>query len=319
MLTILKFMKDILYTIAKQNNEIVSINDASKGNSYYCIVCGGGMILKKSEKQLRRPHFSHKSLTVNCTPEGALHLAFKTLLFQEIKDRLQNNQIMQIEWACQFCNRKHSVNLLNKVKNLEIEASLKTCKPDILLFDEDNKPIIAIEIVVTHEPEEESLKCFRDNKIVLVQFNIKNENDLKTVREETIISSLVLCCLNNQRCDHCGDFMYTKERMISNAECWKCGAPMKIADFETNEKGEVNIEEIMFLKKQGIFIEQRQIKDWGKDYVNVCKKCNYFHGPVRVCGYFNNNYKLEKYVVGYECLRCGNKQSLSSNKMFFIE
>lgn len=312
-------MKDILYTVAKLNNEIVGINGASKGNSYCCVICGGEMILKKSDKQLRRPHFSHKNLTANCTPEGALHLAFKNLLFEEINNRLQNSHIMQIEWGCEFCGKNHVVNLLNKVKNVEIESSLKTCKPDILLFDEYDKPIIAIEVVVTHEPEEESLKYFRDNKIVLVQLNIKNEDDLKIVREETIIPSLVLCCLNNQRCDHCNDFMHTKKRMISNAECWKCSTPMKIADFETNEKGEVNLEEILFLKKQGIIIENRYVKDLGNYYVNVCRKCNYFHGPVRMCSYFNNDYKLEKYIVGYECLRCGNKQDISLDKMFLIK
>ena len=154
-------MKKLLYTIAKtKDNKIIKAINADKNESYYCVVCGSEMVLKKSEKQLRRSHFAHKVLTENCTPEGALHFAFKNLLFERIDNCLKNDHLLEIEWLCEFCNQKHKVDLLKKTENVKIEAILDSCKPDIVLFDKDNVPIIAIEVIVTHYPEETSLKYF---------------------------------------------------------------------------------------------------------------------------------------------------------------
>jgi hypothetical protein len=313
-------MKKLLYTVAKtKDNKIVKANNAEKNEAYYCVVCGGEMVLKKSEKQLRRSHFAHKVLTENCTPEGALHFAFKNLLFERIDNCLKNDHSLEVEWLCEFCNQKHKVNLLKKTENVKIETTLDYCKPDIVLFDENNTPIIAIEVVVTHYPEETSLKYFRDNKIVLIRFDISVEEDLESVNKEILSPSQVLCCLNYPKCDYCGSFMRANKILISNAECWKCDSPMKIARPDRNKDNVPDKEQLDFLQKMGVKIELRHIRDWGDDYVSVCKKCNLFCGPVREGGYFSGQYELEEYGMGYRCPICSKAIKLPPEKFFFIK
>lgn len=310
-------MEKLLYTIAKtKDNKIINSVNANKSETYYCVVCGGKMILKKSEKQLRRTHFAHKRLTENCTPEGALHFAFKNFLFDRINNCLRNKFPLKTEWLCEFCNKKHEVDLLKKTEKVKIETVLGSCKPDIVLFDKNDTPIIAIEIVVTHCPEETSLKYFRDNKIVLIRFDIDKEEDLDSVNKEILKPSTVLCCLNYPKCEYCGSFMTVKKLLISNAECWKCGSLMKMASPDRNDDNTPDKDQLDFLQKKGVKIESRYIRDWGNDYVNICKKCNLFCGPIREGGYFSGQYELEKYGVGYHCSICNKSVKLPPEKYF---
>lgn len=313
-------MKEILYTTAKlKNNEIINIKDAQKNQLYYCVTCNKQMILKKSDKQIRRPHFSHKSLITNCTPEGVLHKSFKSILFKKIENKLKYNKSIEIEWLCKFCNKKHNVNLLSKTKKVKLEAHLRDCKPDILLFDKNNNPIIAIEVIVTHSPNEKTLKYLRDNNIVLLKFNIKNEEDLKEIQKDNINPSSVLCCLNNPRCTKCNSFMQYSKGIISNAPCWKCNSPMKIANFDTDRNDNLDKEEFLFLKKNGVYIEKRYVNHLGRYNVNVCKTCNYFVGPFMKLDYFYDNYKLENYLLGYSCPNCNYYKKNKENEIYFIK
>jgi len=76
--------KEILYTVALDpQGQLITARNAIKGNAFTCPMCSSVMILKKSGKTgegTKRPHFAHKSLTPNCTPESVLHFVFKTLL-----------------------------------------------------------------------------------------------------------------------------------------------------------------------------------------------------------------------------------------------
>lgn len=312
-------MKKLLYTVAQNiNGELIKAAEANKGEDYCCPTCKGSMILRKSEKQLRRPHFAHKALTDNCTPETALHFAFKNFLFKRIDDCIKNQLPLKMKWECMFCDQGHEVDLLKKVRSAKIEATLDACKPDIVLFDENNKAIIAIEVVVTHSPEEVSLEYFRNNKIVLIRFDIEKEEDLDIIQKDILAPSSVLCCLNYPRCESCGSFMKAKSIAISDAECWKCGASMKIASPDRDKDGIPDKEQLNFLESKGIRIQPRSIRDWGEDYVNVCKHCNMFCGPVHEVDYFCGKYDLEEYGTGYRCPICHSVVKLPSAKFFPI-
>ena len=69
-------MAKLLYTIAKNEQGLfIKANEAEKGNDFFCPVCSSDLILRKSGntgKGAKRPHFAHKSLTPNCTPETAV-------------------------------------------------------------------------------------------------------------------------------------------------------------------------------------------------------------------------------------------------------
>lgn len=75
-------MTNILYTVAIDNDgNLIKANDAEKGNVFFCPVCKTDLILRKSGKTgkgTKRPHFSHRKLIPNCTPETALHYSYKS-------------------------------------------------------------------------------------------------------------------------------------------------------------------------------------------------------------------------------------------------
>ena len=84
----------LLYTSALDSkNTLVTALQAEKGDKYSCPLCQGKMILRKSGKDgpgSRRPHFAHKALTIDCTPEGVLHHSFKMMLANILSAKLAN-------------------------------------------------------------------------------------------------------------------------------------------------------------------------------------------------------------------------------------
>ena len=64
-------------------------------------------------------------------------------------------------------------------------------------LDADGNAIAVIEVVVTHAPEENTLKYYHDNGIVLVQYNVK-ETDLLDITEKLKHPDDVSLCLNSK-------------------------------------------------------------------------------------------------------------------------
>jgi len=111
--------KKVLYSVAKcSDKELINAKDAIKGNDYFCPVCNSSLILRKSGntgRNSKRPHFAHKSLTQDCTPETALHYTFKTLTFKIISDLLKEKDALNFQWGCKFCTEIHKGDLLKKI------------------------------------------------------------------------------------------------------------------------------------------------------------------------------------------------------------
>ena len=148
-------MSKILYTVASdKTGNLIKANDAEKGQEFFCPICKSGFILRKSGKTgkgARRPHFAHRTLTPNCTPETALHHSFKKLLFQKLQQNIIAQVPLPMWWECKYCHEKHSGNLLKKVKEVKMEHNMGICQPDIALLNANNKVFAVIEIVVTHK------------------------------------------------------------------------------------------------------------------------------------------------------------------------
>lgn len=191
---------DILYTTAlDQNGELIHVNNAEKGSKYYCPLCKKEFILRKSGKSgkgSRRPHFAHNELTTNCTPEGVLHYSFKKMLISLLEKYKDGNNSLIMSWRCSSCEHANSVILLQRVATVKEEFNLGVCRPDIALLDETGKVIAVIEIVVKHFPEENVLKYYKANKIVLIQINLETEDELLMVEEKICKPSIVEFCIN---------------------------------------------------------------------------------------------------------------------------
>lgn len=212
---ICNMVNEIQYTTAiDQKGDLVHINEAEKGRVYYCPLCKTEFILRKSGKTgkgSKRPHFAHNELTPNCTPETVLHYLFKKKLVELLNKYLSQKNEFIINWSCDACSKYNKGNLLAKVTSIKEEYNLKVCQPDIALFDAEKNVIAVIEIVVTHKPEENVLKYYQENKIILIQLNLSSEEDLNSIEKKIKIPDIVDYCLNPK----CSDYKrYSIKRRI---------------------------------------------------------------------------------------------------------
>jgi hypothetical protein len=302
--------KEILYTTAfNENGILIRANDAEKIGKYFCPICKNELMLRKSGKigkGTKRPHFAHRFLTENCTPESVLHYSFKKMLLEEIHNHIKKQLPMNMIWDCNYCYHKHEGNLLKKVFGAKDEYDIKTCRPDIALFDETGKVFAVIEIVVTHKPEDNAIKYYKENNIILIQIVLDSENDLENIDNKLKNPSIVDCCFN-PKCRICGSYKTKKELVIVNTSCYRCGRPIKICYVLLNRNfigpGVLDKNEIDFAKSKGVLLEMRFSKTTNEKYLaNVCPNCKAFIGDFFIHEYVGGN--DPKYNIGYFCENC---------------
>jgi hypothetical protein len=173
-------MNNILYTTAiDEQNNFVLIDNAEKGKTYFCPECKGEFIFCKGK--IKRPYFAHKVLSLNCTPENVLHRSFKEILVKKIKNYIEKKNSINMKWECNYCDEEHSGNLLKKTYFVKMEHDLKKCRPDIALFDKNQNVYAVIEIVVEHKPEQSTLDFYNENNIILIQYNLTSDEDIKNM------------------------------------------------------------------------------------------------------------------------------------------
>lgn len=275
-------VKEILYATALDGSgSLVHAGNAVKGTRYFCPMCKEQFILRKSGKTgsgSRRPHFSHNELTPNCTPEGVLHLSFKKMLIEQL-DRCRLEQApFTISWNCPTCNDGYSRNLLERVMYIREEFSLGLCRPDIALLDGHERVLIAIEVVVTHKPEDTTLLHYRENGIVLVQINLESEGDLTRVGEIARNPSIVGFCANHACSDR--DRHTTRRVMAEGRPCGRCMSPTEKYSVEvdsvfgTHLVSDFTDEEIELVKSRRRNIEVKAGENQkGRFSVFVCENC----------------------------------------------
>ena len=275
--------KEILYVTAFDENwNLIKANDALKNNKYYCPICKNKLILKKSGKEgkgAKRPHFAHYNLTENCTPESALHYSAKYFIFQIINDYLKSKKSLNINWKCKYCHDVHKINILDGINSIKQEYNLNICIPDIALINKENNVKGVIEIVVTHNPENDVLEYYYKNNILCIEININSENDIFNIKEKLFYPDQVSICIN-PKCNKCGRFKIKKELIILIENCNHCNKSIKICYIFINsiQKSSYDFDknEIEYIKKLGIDIDRFFIGTKGEiDFVNVCKYCGH--------------------------------------------
>lgn len=283
-------MKAILYTIARdKSGTLIKANAAEKGNEYFCPVCDTELILRKSGKTgkgTKRPHYAHRALTPNCTPETALHYLFKNLLGDKIKQHITSQTPLPISWECKYCYDRHSGNLLKKATSVRVEHNLTICQPDIALFATDGSVFAVIEVVVTHKPEESVLKFYNENNIILIQINLTSDVDIENLDSKIANPDFVATCFN-PKCKRCGQYQQKTKMTVIDGPCWKCGAKMKVAMVHgTQLSGGSHIgpdrftkKEIEFATSKGVLIRKQYSRTVNQKYLaNTCTKCGTFVG-----------------------------------------
>lgn len=314
-------MTTILYTVATdKDGNLIKANDADKGNDFFCPLCKTELILRKSGKTgkgAKRPHFAHRALTPNCTPETALHYSFKNLLADKLQQHIATQTPLPMTWQCKYCYGGHSGNLLKKIKTVKVEHNMTVCQPDIALLDYDDKVFAVVEVVVTHKPEENVLKFYSDNNIILIQINLKSDKDIDELENKISNPDFVATCFN-PKCKVCGHFQQKTTMTIVDGPCWKCHSTMKVAIVEGGmERGgsssgadEFTPQEIEFAKSKGAIIKVHYSKTANEKYLaNTCPKCGTFAGNFYLFTQYLSPASMgelpsETYDIGYHCDHC---------------
>ena len=217
-------MAELLNRIAfDENKNIVFVENALKGKNYFCPECNGRFVYKNSGKTgpgTKRPHFAHQSDISNCSPETILHASFKIKAAELLSERIAKGENFPIEWTCPQCNVKYPYNILFMAKHVKVEHDLKECRPDIALLNAQGSIIAVIEVVVSHAPEENTLKYYHENGIVLVQYNVK-ETDLLDIEEKLKHPDVVSMCLNN-KCNNYNANAVMRVVGIQKRKCERC-------------------------------------------------------------------------------------------------
>lgn len=314
-------MTKILYTVAiDKNGGLTKANEAVKGKEYYCPVCKTDVILRKSGKSgkgSKRPHFAHRVLTPNCTPETALHYSFKNLLAASLQQHIISQTPLPILWSCKFCHDPHSGNLLKKIKSVNIEYNLTVCQPDIALLDYYDNVFAVIEVVVTHKPEENTLKYYAENNIIMIQINLKSDKDIDDLEAKISFPDYVSTCFN-PKCKKCGHYQQITRMIIVDGFCWKCNSEMKVAaivgDMErggsTAGPDDFSSKEVEFAKSKGAIIKYHYSKTEQRKYLaNTCPKCGRFAGNFFLFSQYIQpadvgELSSESFDIGFHCDYC---------------
>lgn len=172
---------NIQYPLALNlSGNIVSAVSSPKKSQYTCIECQTRMKLCGGNKQ--QFHFRHYHDTdKTCSPESVIHKAGKIILKIKIDDAIAGNTPLNLIGQCSGCGKEFATNLVEHIDQVMIEKSLfdNKCRPDLLGF-KNNKPIIALEIVNTHYPEQQTLQNLEANGVRTFVIRVKSNDDLIT-------------------------------------------------------------------------------------------------------------------------------------------
>ena len=174
-----------------KDRDLIHINDAIKGNAYYCPCCGAPMIIKQGE--IKRKHFAHKANIENCSYESYLHKLAKIKIQECFYQNSNFNITFNQECICDSeicsihryprCNWsvEKTFDLKKYYNSCEQEFSIKDFVADLLISHSTNKyPPILIEIYVSHKCTEQKI----NSGLRIIEIHIESEDDI-----EKIISS----------------------------------------------------------------------------------------------------------------------------------
>lgn len=162
------------------SGNLVSAVTAPKQARYTCLECEVNMAVCRGE--VKRPHFRHLSesnVERLCNPESYIHKLAKRLLKEKLDLALRENTPFILKWRCTDCRKDFSVNLTDYIDQVEVEHPLfnNAVRPDLTLF-KDGKPVITLEVVNTHAPEEKTLRLCEDNNVKVFVVPVSPQDNL---------------------------------------------------------------------------------------------------------------------------------------------
>lgn len=167
---------------------------ADIGQVFKCVVCGGELIAKLGD--IKTKHFAHKALTSKCASETYLHQLAKRTFYAEYSMCLEKHEPFHLirtgivtcnhfeekhGYTCGRTDKKH-YDLTEYFDQVAVEKRHDGLVADVLLRSSNNGEVVFVEFAVTHKCDEAKIK----HGIRIIEYSLKDENDLKTIKAHTL-------------------------------------------------------------------------------------------------------------------------------------
>jgi hypothetical protein len=267
---------------AKYNGDLIHISEVVSGRQKDCLCpeCEQSLIARKGN--IRTHHFAHGK-GVTCSLESAIHKIAKELIYLSIREALDAGTPIRLHRQCEICGDEHEGNLLKKVRDVKLECAVGISRPDVLLLGENSYPIAAIEIIVTHPPEQHIREFYQVNNIVLVEIKVASEEQLLSFRNMHDIHADFVSACPAPKCPRCKIPLKKKYLHVVNGNCYRCKHGMKISFLEIENEcyppAYFTQQERKLVKDQGGFLATCYSHTARERYLaNVCRNCQAFVG-----------------------------------------
>ncbi len=209
---------EILYPVAyAQPNEAVHIEDAQRGRSHFCFGCDREMVIRRG--RIRRPHFAHKAGFVQCEKDNTLHEAAKAFICQGFRHAVTTGAEYQVGYPCEGCETPISVNVASEGAKIASEKTVvKGTRSDLVVFQPDGSPRVIIEIVVTHDLEDDTKQRYEETNYPVVTV----EPSWDTLRDllQAAIGSRILNVKTDEH-RYCSDCRDKRKQWESQVRRWE--------------------------------------------------------------------------------------------------
>ena len=220
--------KKLLHTTGcDSEGRILHINEAEKGQTYTCPLCGD-RIVPRNEGKAQRPHFAHfKKTEAGCSGDSLLHHLFLQASLTLLQKHISQQKEFPITWSCPYCNRTYTKDLLQQVTSLSSDYTLGEQHPDITLFDAQGQPLIAIKLLIRKKLTKKALHFYEEKGIILIQIQLE-ENDWMKVEEKLSQPDSVTFCTNAECYNY--QFYHTCIHREYYSQKFKCKKFVKVVD-----------------------------------------------------------------------------------------
>ena len=125
------------------------------------------MVIRRG--RIRRPHFAHRAGFVQCEKDNTLHEAAKAFICQGFRHAITTGAEYQVKYPCKQCETPISVNVASEGAKIASEKTVvKGTRSDLVVFRPDGSPRVILEIVVTHDLEDDTKQRYEETNYPVV-------------------------------------------------------------------------------------------------------------------------------------------------------
>jgi len=310
-------MRDILYPYALDHSGgVVEAERADRNGWFTCIGCGERVILKRGE--IKVAHFAHWREVEGCGGETVLHKMAKAAIKYGIERAIKEKRAYGFSWVCSVCKMEHWGDLAISEREIRVEAELNGVRPDLLAVSEKGKPLVAVEVIVSHSPEPEAVETYKRVRLPVVLVPV-GWDGLRGLSRELGRREVVNAPCRAGRCGRCkGAMMLVKVGIWEGFPCWSCGRKMRLLiALEDDGKMSMHIPRgfVRVAGKIGIKLANTYSLLENKVYpMNVCPNCGARQGDNLIyheVGYnkLPERYRPHEIEEYYKCEMCGRVEA----------